>query len=60
MKDIKKALRNGEVLFGTVICSGNPANIEISSYLGYDYVFIDSEHATPSGDCFSWHSFWLS
>lgn len=48
MKDVKKALKNGEVLFGTIICSGNPANIEISGYLGYDFVFIDSEHATPS------------
>lgn len=48
MKDIKKALKNGEVLFGTIICSGNPANVEISGYLGYDFVFIDSEHATPS------------
>lgn len=48
MKDIKKALQNGEILFGTIITSGNPANIEISGYLGYDYVFIDSEHAPVS------------
>lgn len=48
MKDIKKALKNGEVIFGTIIGSGNPDNIEISGYVGYDFVFIDLEHGTPS------------
>jgi len=48
MKDLKRALQSGEILFGTIITSGNSANIEISGYLGYDYVFIDSEHAPTS------------
>lgn len=48
MKNMKKALQNGEVLFGTIISSGSAANIEISGYAGYDFVFIDCEHAPPS------------
>jgi 4-hydroxy-2-oxoheptanedioate aldolase len=51
MKNLISALKNGEALVGTVIVSGSPANIEISGYLGYDFVFIDTEHApnTPYG-----------
>ena len=46
MKRILQALNDGEVLFGTIIASGNPANIEVSGYAGYDFVFIDTEHGT--------------
>lgn len=46
MKSVKQALRNGEVLFGTIIVSSSPVNVEISGYVGYDFALIDSEHAT--------------
>lgn len=46
MKNLRKALEQGEVLWGTIIVSSSPINVEISGYVGYDFVFIDSEHAT--------------
>jgi 2-keto-3-deoxy-L-rhamnonate aldolase RhmA len=46
MKNMKEALRNGEILLGTIIVSSSPVNVEISGYAGYDFTLIDSEHAT--------------
>jgi len=46
MKNIKEALRKGEVVWGIGIFSSSPVNVEISGYLGYDFVFIDSEHSS--------------
>jgi 4-hydroxy-2-oxoheptanedioate aldolase len=48
MKNIKKALENGEVVFGATILSSDPTCVEIAGYAGYDFVFIDSEHAPAS------------
>lgn len=48
MKDLIEAARKGEKLLGTIIVSSSPVNVEISGYLGYDFVLIDSEHATAS------------
>ena len=48
MKNLKQALSNGEILWGAIILSSSPVNIEISGYLGYDFAFIDSEHASVS------------
>lgn len=46
MKNLKQALGNGEVLWGSIIVSSSPINVEISGYLGYDFALIDSEHAS--------------
>lgn len=48
MKNLKETAARGEPILGSIIVSSNPANIEISGYLGYDFVLIDSEHATAS------------
>ncbi|HEV2138318.1 MAG TPA: aldolase/citrate lyase family protein [Nitrososphaerales archaeon] len=48
MKNLIEAAKRGEPLIGTVIVSSSPANVEISGYLGYDFVFIDTEHAPVS------------
>ena len=48
MKNLKEALSKGEVLWGEIILSASPVNIEISGYLGYDFAFIDCEHASAS------------
>jgi 2-keto-3-deoxy-L-rhamnonate aldolase RhmA len=48
VKNLKQALSNGEILWGTIIMSSSPVNVEISAYLGYDFAFIDSEHASAS------------
>jgi 2-keto-3-deoxy-L-rhamnonate aldolase RhmA len=48
VKNLKEALSKGEVLWGEIILSASPVNIEISGYLGYDFAFIDCEHAAVS------------
>jgi 4-hydroxy-2-oxoheptanedioate aldolase len=48
MKDIKSALRNGEVLIGPFAVSGVPQVIETIGYAGFDFVIIDCEHAPLS------------
>jgi 4-hydroxy-2-oxoheptanedioate aldolase len=48
MKNIKESVRKGEKLIGTIIVSSSPVNVEISGYLKYDFVLIDSEHARTS------------
>jgi 4-hydroxy-2-oxoheptanedioate aldolase len=48
VKNLIEAAKRGEPLVGTVIVSSSPANVEISGYLGYDFVFIDTEHAPVS------------
>jgi 4-hydroxy-2-oxoheptanedioate aldolase len=48
LKNLKEAAKRGEPLLGCVVVSSNPANVEICGYLGYDFVFIDTEHAPVS------------
>ncbi len=48
MKDLRDSLTNGEILLGSFIMSGSPVNIELSGYLGYDFVVIDCEHGSVS------------
>ena len=50
MKDIKKAIQNGELVIGTISISSHPAVIEMLGYTGFDFVIIDTEHgsAAPS------------
>mgnify|MGYP002032010033 CR=1 FL=1 len=50
VKDIKKAIQNGELVIGTISISSHPAVIEMLGYTGFDFVIIDTEHgsAAPS------------
>jgi 4-hydroxy-2-oxoheptanedioate aldolase len=48
MKDLKQALREGEVLIGPFSVSGNPQVVETIGYAGFDFVLIDCEHAPTS------------
>jgi 4-hydroxy-2-oxoheptanedioate aldolase len=46
MKNIKEALRKGEVVWGGSVFSSSPVMVEIWGYLGYDWIWIDSEHSS--------------
>lgn len=48
MKDLKSELQRGEVLFGPVVFSGYPTVVEMLGFVGFDWVFIDTEQAAPS------------
>lgn len=43
MKDIKKALKNGEVVIGTFNLIPHPTVVEIIGYAGFDFLIIDCE-----------------
>ncbi|HUX78562.1 MAG TPA: aldolase/citrate lyase family protein [Alphaproteobacteria bacterium] len=45
MKEIKEAIGKREILWGSIIVSSSPINVEISGHIGYDFVLLDSEHA---------------
>jgi 4-hydroxy-2-oxoheptanedioate aldolase len=51
MKDLRAALAAGEAVFGTNAVTGHPSVIELLGWVGFDYVFIDTEQAatSPSG-----------
>lgn len=42
---LKAKLKNGEAAFGTYVRHAEPGLSEILCYLGFDFLFIDSEHA---------------
>ncbi len=42
--DIRKKLSSGRVLYGTHITNGDPYSAELISQMGFDYLFIDTEH----------------
>ena len=44
----RKRLLDGEKLFGTIVTFNEPAVTEILTAVGYDWLFLDSEHATYS------------
>ncbi len=46
MENIKKKIEQGQVVWGTIIVSSSEVNVEISGYVGYDFTFIDTEHAS--------------
>lgn len=48
MRDIKKALSDGEVLIGPFSVSASPTLVETIGYAGFDFVLIDCEHAATS------------
>jgi 4-hydroxy-2-oxoheptanedioate aldolase len=48
MRDILEALRNGEIVIGTVCDIEHPQVLEIIGYAGWDYVLINAEDSTTS------------
>ena len=45
MKNLRAALEAGEVLIGPGCISGYASVVEIMGYVGFDWVFIDTEQA---------------
>jgi 2-keto-3-deoxy-L-rhamnonate aldolase RhmA len=50
VKDLRAALDRGELLLGPGVFSGHPGTVELIGYLGFDFVFLDSEQAPPGSD----------
>lgn len=43
---LRKRLRGGELVLGTILSLNSPAVAEILSHIGFDWLFIDAEHST--------------
>ena len=48
MLDLRSALERGEVVCGPGIFTGHTGVVELVGYLGFDFVFLDTEQAAPS------------
>lgn len=48
MLDLREALDAGEVLCGPGVFSGHTGIVELAGYLGFDFVFLDTEQSPPS------------
>ena len=48
MNKLKQKLLNGEKIFGTLVCLTDPCLCEIMGNIGYDCVWIDTEHTYMS------------
>jgi 4-hydroxy-2-oxoheptanedioate aldolase len=46
MPSLKTALREGRAVFGTWLNSPSPSQAEIIGYAGFDFVMLDTEHAS--------------
>ncbi len=44
--NLRKRLKNGELLLGTILSLDSPDVAEILSGIGFDWIFIDAEHTT--------------
>lgn len=51
MRDLREMIRNGEVPIGPACLASSPVFVEMIGYAGFDYVMIDTEHASccPTG-----------
>ncbi|MBW2149309.1 MAG: hypothetical protein JRG73_15015 [Deltaproteobacteria bacterium] len=47
---LKKALAEGKVVCGCAVMSRSPVIVEMLGYTGFDFVFIDTEHAPIGSD----------
>ena len=47
---MKKKLKAGQPVFGSMITFPSPAVVEMLGYLGYDWVLIDNEHGNITVD----------
>ncbi|MFC6722230.1 aldolase/citrate lyase family protein [Halobacteriaceae archaeon SHR40] len=45
---LKRAIENGETVFGAAAATFSPTVIETLGYRGFDYVWLDFEHSGPS------------
>ena len=43
---LRKRLKNGELVLGTILSLNSPDVAEILSGIGFDWLFIDAEHST--------------
>jgi 2-keto-3-deoxy-L-rhamnonate aldolase RhmA len=50
VKRLRAALDAGETLLGPGVFSGSPSTVELIGYLGFDFVFLDTEQAPPGSD----------
>ena len=48
MPSLRQRLDNGDILFGPMALIGSPIVVEIFGHVGFDLVFIDTEHAPTS------------
>ena len=53
-KELAKALRKGQRVYGTLVTSGAPAWVEVIKSLNLDYVFIDTEHVSLDREKVAW------
>jgi len=44
--ELRKRLKNGELVLGTILSLNSPDVAEILSQIGFDWLFIDAEHST--------------
>ena len=44
--ELRKRLKEGELVLGTILSLNSPAVAEILSQIGFDWLFIDAEHST--------------
>ena len=44
--NLRKRLKNGELVLGTILSLNSPDVAEILSGIGFDWIFIDAEHST--------------
>ena len=52
--ELSKKLRTGKNVYGTLITSNSPRWIEVTTGMGLDYVFIDTEHVALDRLTLSW------
>ncbi len=48
MLNLRQALDDGKVLCGPGVFSGHTGVVELAGYLGFDFVFLDTEQSPPS------------
>ena len=55
MNKLKEKLSKGEVCFGTHISLKDPSITELIGNLGFDYLWIDTEHSSIGLNCLQQH-----
>lgn len=55
MNKLKEKLKKGEVCLGTHISLNDPAITELTGNIGFDYLWIDTEHSSIGLNCLQQH-----
>ncbi len=50
LKKLKTNLAQGKIVYGLAISSRSPIYIEMAGYIGFDYVYIDTQHVPIGSD----------